>query len=235
MSGCRRPSCQQIDGFDQAGVRKGRTDLMKTQVTVEDCGSRPLLIAAACWRCNSSNLLISPGATGNGMMRTAITSSSSRTAKSPALPTASIRAPSLRDWECARQALFFPIQQRRPHIAAMSVKQITEILLDQPFSRMTPPEHDVFSMLRAMTSAAAGSRTVGQYLAPTGHIHRQRPDRRRFCSWYPACLSGFRPCRPIGKRRLTAQPGGQAKIFDCDDNIAKLYCKQFWPSYGPSQ
>ena len=74
----------------------------------------------------------------------------------------------------------------------MSVEQIAEILLDQPFSRMTPPEHDVF--LDASRDDERRGRLAhgrGQYLAPTGRIHRERPDRRRFCSWYPGLLERF--------------------------------------------
>jgi hypothetical protein len=50
---------QQLDGFDQTSIAA---------------------IALACSRCNSSSRTMSAGLTGNGMMRTAITSSSSRTA-----------------------------------------------------------------------------------------------------------------------------------------------------------
>ena len=41
------------------------------------------------------------------------------------------------------QALLLQFEQRKSHVAAMGLKQIAEILLDQALPRLAPPEHDV--------------------------------------------------------------------------------------------
>ena len=41
------------------------------------------------------------------------------------------------------QTLFFEFEQRQPHVAAMGLEQVAEILLDQPLPRLTSPQHDV--------------------------------------------------------------------------------------------
>jgi hypothetical protein len=103
---------------------------------------------------------------------------------------------------------------------------------------MTPPEHDVF--LDASRDDERRGRLAygrGQYLALTARIHRQRPDRRRFCSWYPGLLERFSGHVVPDRQNAAspAQPGGPSKIFDCDDNIANYIVNNIWPGYGPSQ
>jgi hypothetical protein len=66
------------------------------------------------------------------MIRTAITSSSSRTAyQRPAI------------WDALYQALFFELEQSQSHITAMGLEQIAKVLLDQALPRLTSPKYDV--------------------------------------------------------------------------------------------
>ena len=46
-------------------------------------------------------------------------------------------------WDALYDALLFELKKRKPNIGAMGVEAITQILFDQAFPRVAPPEHNV--------------------------------------------------------------------------------------------
>src|SRR5258708_6801835 len=45
--------------------------------------------------------------------------------------------------DALHQALLFELEEGQPDVAAMGLEQVTKILLDQAFPRLTPPQYDI--------------------------------------------------------------------------------------------